>query len=156
MICRKNAARVGIAGRDPVACDLFFHKYAWNYNWSYDWIWFENKTSKKARCLFGVRRAFIGGIESQGKGTLHVHLIVLLAGFPKDSDEILHLMKADQDFQQRMYSFFDSVTQSSAEESHKNLTYPICDEKGSLEPVKYSKISYTQKRDLTSPQRRNM
>ncbi len=35
--------------------------------------------------LFGVPQAFVGGIESQGKGTLHVHLVVFLAGFPRDS-----------------------------------------------------------------------
>ncbi len=89
----------------------------------------KTKLPRKQGGLFGVPRAFIGGIESQGKGTLHVHLIVFLAGFPKDSDEILHLMKTDQDFQQRMYSFFDSVTQSSAEESHKTLHVPYVTKK---------------------------
>ncbi len=56
------------------------------------------KLPRKKGGLFGVPWAFIGGIESQGKGTLNVHLIVFLAGFPKTSDDILHLMKTSREF----------------------------------------------------------
>ncbi len=42
--------------------------------------------------FFGVPKAFFGGVESQGKGTLHVHMIVFLAGVPRDSDKILEMM----------------------------------------------------------------
>ncbi len=43
--------------------------------------------SKEKRRSFGIPQGFVGGIESQNKGTLHVHMIVFLAGFPRVADE---------------------------------------------------------------------
>ncbi len=46
----------------------------------------EKRLPKENGGLFGVPKAFAGGIESQGKRTSHVYMIVFLAGFPRDSE----------------------------------------------------------------------
>ncbi len=43
----------------------------------------------KMESFFGVPQAYVGGIECQVKGNLHVHVIVFLAEFPRDSDRWL-------------------------------------------------------------------
>ncbi len=139
-----NATRIQIAGKDPVACDLFFTNMLEILIGPMIGFDLTTKLPRKQGALFGVPWAFIDGIESQGKGTLHVHLIVFRAGFPKTSDEILHLMKTSREFQERIYSFFDSVAQSSAIESELKLSCPKCSEKGKLEPVKFNSIAYTR------------
>ncbi len=139
-----NASRIEVAGRDPGACDLFFTSMLEILIGPMIGFDLKTKLPRKQGGLFGVPLAFIGGIESQGKGTLHVHLIVFLAGFPKTSDELLHLMKTDKDFQKRIYSFFDSVSQSSAIDPDLSLSCPVCSERSTLETAKVNKIAYTR------------
>ncbi len=45
-----------------------------------------------------VPQAFFGDLEIQGKGSLHVHMIVFLAGFHRDSDKIVEMMVKDDTF----------------------------------------------------------
>ncbi len=46
---------------------------------------------KENRGLFRVPQSFIEGIERRGKGTLHIHMIVFLAGFLQDSNEMVKM-----------------------------------------------------------------
>ena len=62
----------------------------------------ETKLPRKQGGLLGVPRAFFGGIESQGKGTLHVHLVVFLAGFPNKVEKVHDKLLADDTFKQRV------------------------------------------------------
>ncbi len=64
--------------------------------------------------VFGVPQALVGGIESQGKGTLHVHMILFLAGFPRDSNETVKLIVEDKSFKDRLIIYFSSVLYCSA------------------------------------------
>ncbi len=85
----------------------------------------KSKLPKETGGLFGVPQAFVGGIESQGKGTLHVHMIVFLEGFPRDSDEMVKMMVEDVSFKDRLLKYFSSVVYCSAlDEQH--IVCPCC------------------------------
>ncbi len=109
-----NACRIKIAGKDPVACDLFFTNILEIVIEQMIGFDMKSKLPKQKGGLFGVPQAFVGGIESQGKGTLHVHMIVFLAGFPRDSDEMVKMMVEDKSFKERLIKYFSSVVYCSA------------------------------------------
>ena len=137
-----NAARMEISGRDPVACDLFFTKMLEILHGPILGFDMETKLPRKCGGLFGVPRAFVGGIECQGIGTLHVHLVVFLAGFPNDMEETLEKLAFDNQLQQRVLSFFDSEIPCSAESCSEKLTYPNCKSKNSLQNIEVSEQAY--------------
>ncbi len=90
-----NAYRIEIAGKDPVACDRVFTnilEILIEHRIGFD---MKSKLPKENGGLFRVPLAFVGGIESQGKGTLHIPMIVFLAGFPRGSDEMVNMMVED-------------------------------------------------------------
>ncbi len=53
------------------------------------------------RVHFGVPQALFRGIESQGKSTLHVNLVVVFAGFPRNSETIVELVVKGNAFSDR-------------------------------------------------------
>ncbi len=55
---------------------------------------------------FEVPQVFVGGIESQGKGTLHVYMIVFLAGIPRDSDKMVEMIVKDDSFKDKLIKCF--------------------------------------------------
>ncbi len=69
-----NASRFEIAGKNSVACDLFF---------LIEHIVLDTKSKflEEKRGLLGVPYACFGGIESQGKEKLHVHMIAFSQDF---------------------------------------------------------------------------
>ncbi len=91
--------------------------------------------------FFGVPQAFVGSIESQGIGTLHVHMIVFLAGFPRDSDKMLEMMVKDDTFRARLIRFFSSVIFSSALDKY-SVICPCCERRNSLEAVDICEAAY--------------
>ncbi len=58
----------------------------------------KSKQPKEDGGLFGVAQTFVGGIESQGEGILHVQMIFFLAAFSSDSDEMGEMMVGDASF----------------------------------------------------------
>ena len=66
----------------------------------------KKKLPRKQGGLFGVVKEFLGRIESQGKGTLQVHLGYFLAGFPKTVSKIVSKGMDDAQFKKNVASFF--------------------------------------------------
>ncbi len=62
-----NAARIEIAGKDPMACDLFFSDIVTMIIDKMIGFDMETKLPKENGGLFGVPQAFVGGIESKVK-----------------------------------------------------------------------------------------
>ena len=58
-----NAGRIEISGRDPVACDLFFSKMLEILLGPILGSDMETKMPRTGGGLFGIPRAFVGGIE---------------------------------------------------------------------------------------------
>ncbi len=86
----------------------------------------KSKLPKRKGGFFGVLQAFFGGIESQGKGTLHVHMIVFLAGVARDSDIIVKMMVEDNSFKERLIKYFSSVIYCRAlDEEHIFVRAPV-------------------------------
>ncbi len=100
--------------------------------------------------LFGASQAFFGGIKSQGKGTLHVLLVVFSAGFPRDSGTIVELIVKDNALRNRLTSFFNSVIYSSASQE-EDVTCPKCDNPGTLIPVKIQNCACTGQSKWVDP-----
>ncbi len=67
------------------------------------------KKDRKKRWDFRNSTGILGGIESQGKGALHIHLVIFLAIFSRDSEKLLELMCKDDSFQSPLISFFRLV-----------------------------------------------
>ncbi len=109
-----NVSRIEIAGKDPVACDLFFTNIVEILVEHMIGVHMKAKLPKEKRSLFGVPQEYVGGIESQGKGTLHVHMIVFLAGFPRDSEKMVEMMVKDALFKDKFIEFLSSVICCSA------------------------------------------
>ncbi len=87
--------------------------------------------------VFGTVQAYIGTVEAQGRGTLHLHLILWLKDAPSSSD-MQEALKSE-DFRNKIQSFIDSVIQADIE----NLTT-----KEVLQKIpKVSGISYSRPKD---------
>ena len=92
-----------------MACDLFLSEMLEIFLGPILGFDMETKMPRKGGGLFGIPRAFVGGIECQGKGTLNVHLVVFLAGFPNNMEETVEKFTFDDAFRQRVLSCFDSA-----------------------------------------------
>ncbi len=145
-----NSCRIKIAGKDPDACDLFFTnilEILIEHMLGFD---MKSKLPKQKGGFFGVPQAFAGGIESQGKGTLHVHMIVFLAGFPRDSDEMVKMMVEDKSFKEILIKYFSSVVYCSAlDEEH--IMCPSCGNNNSLEAVDICETAYMSRSRKCNP-----
>ncbi len=97
--------------------------------------------------LFGIPQAFMGGIESQVKGTLHVHIAVFLAGFPRDTRTTVDRLSKDS----CLISFSKSVIYSSALENEKRYLCPKCRNSNTFVPVKINKHAYTRHEKRSDP-----
>ncbi|KAJ7130144.1 hypothetical protein C8R44DRAFT_614209, partial [Mycena epipterygia] len=58
--------------------------------------------------LFGDCTAYYGMVEAQGRGTLHCHMLVWLAGNPSPQD-LRDRMADNPEFQSRMFSWIESI-----------------------------------------------
>ncbi|KAJ7119794.1 hypothetical protein C8R44DRAFT_539000, partial [Mycena epipterygia] len=58
--------------------------------------------------LFGDCTGYYGMVEAQGRGTLHCHMLVWLAGNPSPQD-LRDRMKANPEFKASMFSWIESV-----------------------------------------------
>ncbi|KZT03540.1 uncharacterized protein LAESUDRAFT_636720, partial [Laetiporus sulphureus 93-53] len=53
--------------------------------------------------VFGYVNAYFGTVESQGRGTLHLHMLIWLKDSPT-SDEMSSLLRTEE-FRQKMVAF---------------------------------------------------
>ncbi len=110
----------------------------------------KSKLPKEKGGLFGVPQAFFGGIESQGKGTLHIHVILFLAEFPRDADEMVKLVVEDESFKDLLIKYFSSVVYCSAlDEEH--IICPCCCNQNSLEAMDNCETAYMNQSRKTIP-----
>lgn len=95
---------------DPMASYLYFEKikqlfFSKVIGWNSE----ENRPTASGG-LFGIPRGYFGRVESQEKGTLHFHPIILLEGFPNTSDEFeTPCLSNDNNFHERIIKYVDSI-----------------------------------------------
>ena len=88
---------------DPYAAAKFFHFMIKTILETLFKIKVTQFKVKSGKGLLGRISAYFGTVESQGRGTLHLHLLIWLENTPT-SDELLHLLKTDE-FRNRIVAF---------------------------------------------------
>ncbi len=86
-------------------------------------------------------QAFVKGIKRKGKGTLHVHIIVFFAGFPRDSDANVEMMIENVPFKDYLLKYISCVAYCSALDEH-SISCPCCSNKNSLEAINICETAY--------------
>lgn len=111
---------------------------------------FKTKQPCKRGGLFGVVKAFICEIESQTKTTLHVHLIVYLAGFPRTCQAFDQFCESE-DLKGRLERFADSITSHTAPIDGQSRPCSSCDDKRCIETVGFPSRAYLALHRYTLP-----
>ena len=106
---------------DPFACAEAFHAtveafFSGLFGWD-----FRNR-SPKANGVFGEGKAFFGTVECQGRGTLHIHVLLWLAdALPPD---VIRSRLSDPSFASRFLSYLDSIISLSLPEDGRGPDFP--------------------------------
>lgn len=100
-----NSRRAGNIARDPFAAAKFFHIIIRAIIEEMFGITASKESSKLHRehGIFGKVEGYIGSVEAQGRGTLHLHLIIWLAGAPT-ATEMKNLLNTEE-FRDRIRNF---------------------------------------------------
>ncbi|KUF86403.1 hypothetical protein AM588_10001138 [Phytophthora nicotianae] len=88
------------------------------------------RTRKKLsyRGLLGDVKAYFGMVESQGRGTLHIHLLIWLNHCPPNSTAVMKILGSPQGnvFRERVASYADSIVQNDLPISLDNYNCSSC------------------------------
>lgn len=133
-----RAQRLRIACRDPMACCEYFELVCEAF--VEDIVGFNrrNRLPYAGVGLFGYVRAFIGVVEAQKSGTLHMYALLFIAVLPRTVKEFASksgdVVNGDH-FKERMCQLVDSVVCNTVPCSPKESDasrFPSCSTKGSL------------------------
>lgn len=93
-----------LVAKNPAACALFFDQMIRSF------VNVVLRYGRKEKGVFGVCTAYYGIVETQGKGTLHCHMLVWLKGHfsPK---ELREKMVADDGYKSAMFRWLESTIQ---------------------------------------------
>ena len=101
---------------DPFASAKFFH---FMINTLLEVVFGIKKTSsglQRSPGIFGSVRAYIGSVEAQGRGTLHLHMLVWLMDAPTGS--VMREALMEETFQQRIRSFIEATIHADIDENN--------------------------------------
>ena len=91
------------ASKNPVSLSIFFHTLI-NAILKHLFGW-ENVNNNG---IFGPLNSYYGMVETQGRGTLHIHLLLWLKGFP-DSEELFEKIENDQAFKCLITDYINKI-----------------------------------------------
>ncbi len=94
-----------LVAKNPGACAMFFHTMISNF------ISVILRYGRNQAGLFGTCTAYYGTVEAQARGTLHCHMLVWIRDHPSPQ-QMRDLMISDSDYQQRMFSWLESLIKS--------------------------------------------
>ncbi|EAU84190.2 hypothetical protein CC1G_08120 [Coprinopsis cinerea okayama7 len=97
--------RTKFANEHPAACARFFDVIVRAF------IWIILGYGQE-QGLYGKCEAYFGVVEAQGRGTLHIHFLVWLAGHPSP-EELRHRMASSQEYRDRLTEWLEFVMQSN-------------------------------------------
>lgn len=98
--------------KDPYASAEFFHTIICTV--LKDLIGFDKGKPGHFKCkisIFGRTAAYVGSVEAQGCGTLHLHILIWLEDAP--TAPVMEAALADEHFRQRMKEYIASSVQAS-------------------------------------------
>lgn len=119
--------RQEMARENPVACSLFFHKIVSEI--------LQNFCNTSEKGLFGEVSAYYGMVETQARGTLHIHILIWLKNdIPKL--KLYNMLTEDMTLEEKMVKFLDTIIQADylpvercvdtechLLSNHKNMSY---------------------------------
>ncbi len=98
------------------------------------------------------RKHLLEALTASVEELLHVHMIVFLAGFSRDSDEMVKMMVEDVSFKDRLLKYFSSVVYCSALDE-QYIVCPCCSNQNSLEAINISETAYMNQTRKVNPVR---
>ena len=108
-----KAFRQTLAKNNPVGCSLFFHHIVSEI--------LNNLCSTNQTGIFGDIAAYYGMVETQGRGTLHIHILLWIKNdLPKL--QLFDTLQTDEDLKTKICEYLDSIIQSDI------LPIPKCNE----------------------------
>lgn len=131
-----NARRSMNVASDPFAAAKFFHFIIRAIIEELFGISANKDSSKVHRedGIFGSVEAYVGSVEAQGRGTLHLHLIIWLTGAPTASDMLL-LLQTEQ-FRSRVRDFITANIRADFDNAIADMT--------SIKKKKKPDVSYSR------------
>ena len=97
--------RMQLVARNPAACAKFFHVMISSF------ISIVLRHGRPGRGLLGKCIAYYGTVETQGRGTLHCHMLVWLEGHPSPQ-RMRDMMVNSAQFQADMFIWLESIIKS--------------------------------------------
>lgn len=138
-----QAERFVSTAKDPVAQSRYFDRVA--HIFLEEVMGFDTSVQRPlARGgLFGLTRAFIAGVETQGDGTLHMHLLAWVYGTPPSLSKLREKLQ-DGPFKEAFLAWADSV-QTHSVPLPVSTECPACDGgQDTLVPVAPTKAAYSR------------
>jgi hypothetical protein len=79
------------------------------------------------RGLFGLTKAYYGMVETQGRGTLHIHFLIWISGLPRNALEFeSRLEDSGADFEQFVAAYADSIVKTDLPFEEKDFSCSKC------------------------------
>ncbi|KAJ3540727.1 hypothetical protein NMY22_g4175 [Coprinellus aureogranulatus] len=94
-----------LATRNPGACALFFHHSIKAF------IEIILRHGRESGGLYGECKAYYGTVEAQGRGTLHCHMLIWLAGHPSPA-VLQDLLLQSDTYKEKLFRWLESVMNS--------------------------------------------
>ena len=94
--------RLQLVARNPGACARFFHTMISSF------ISIILRHGRPGKGLFGKCTAYYGTVETQGRGTLHCHMLVWLEGHPSPQ-QMRDMMVDSAQYQADMFTWLESL-----------------------------------------------
>ena len=98
----KRWQRLQLVARNPGACARFFHTMISSF------VSIVLRHGKPGRGLLGKCTGYYGTVETQGRGTLHCHMLVWLHGHPSPQ-EMRDMMVDSAQYQSDMFTWLESI-----------------------------------------------
>lgn len=105
------------ATRDPTALALFFHSLISIIVRKL--FGFDNKNG---RGIFGNLNAYYGMVESQSRGTLHIHMLLWIKGQP-NPDVLFDSLNNDKLFRERVFHYLHQIVCPDGDDLKKGLLF---------------------------------
>ena len=127
-----------IVAKDPCAAQRYFDRMIEIF--FQDVLGFD-KTSRrplKEGGVFGYCDGYYGMVETQGRGTLHMHALIWIRGSPKTSSEYIAKCsdaKNGESYRGELLKYVDSVIQSDTMLSMDELECPKCQHASCMIPI---------------------
>ena len=91
-----------LVAENPSACALFFHTMITHF------IQVVLRYGSKSKGLLGKCNAFYGTVETQGRGTLHIHMLIWLEGH-LSPQALRDKMATSEEFTKKMFRWLEAV-----------------------------------------------